>query len=79
MLWNRKYKYPTSRREIIDGKRHYEINNEKLPSCTEILNATMPIEKKEKLNQWVEKVGKKESQIIAQRIEIFYLFLELKF
>ena len=60
MLWNRKYKYPTSRREIIDGKRHYEINNEKLPSCTEILNATMPIEKKEKLNQWVEKVGKKE-------------------
>ena len=67
MLWNKKYKYPTSRRKIIDGKRHYEINNEKLPSCTEILNATMPIEKKEKLNQWVEKVGKKESQIIAQR------------
>ena len=59
MLWNRKYKYPTSRREIIDGKRHYEINNEKYLLAQKFLNATMPIEK-EKLNRTVEKVGKRK-------------------
>ena len=46
MKWNKKYNYLKSTRAILNGKRHYQVNNERLPSVTSILSATMPLEKK---------------------------------
>ena len=58
MKRNNNYIYPKTIREMIDGKRHYEINgNEKLPSVTTILKATEPAEKRESLRAWRERVG----------------------
>jgi len=66
MEWNRKYNYPTSTRALFNGKRHYQVNNERLPSVTSILSATMPLEKREGLKRWENKVGKKQAQIIKK-------------
>jgi hypothetical protein len=40
MKRNNSYIYPKTIREVIDGKRHYDINDSKLPSVTTILSAT---------------------------------------
>ena len=40
MQWNNKYNYPKSTRSIVDGSRHYSVNEERLPSVTTILKAT---------------------------------------
>ena len=64
MKWNKKYNYPKSSRSIIDGMRYYSIDNEKLPSCTEILELTKPEKDKEALRKWQADVGKEESQRI---------------
>ena len=66
MEWNRKYNYPTSTRALFNGKRHYQVNNERLPSVTSILSATMTLEKREGLKRWENKVGKKQAQIIKK-------------
>ena len=53
-------------REMIDGKRHYEINGiEKLPSVTTILKATEPDEKRESLQAWRNRVGEAEATRIV--------------
>ena len=58
MKRNNNYIYPKTIREMIDGKRHYEINGiEKLPSVTTILKATEPNEKRESLQAWRDRVG----------------------
>ena len=58
MKRNNSYRYPKTIREMIDGKRHYEINGiEKLPSVTTILKATEPDEKRESLQAWRDRVG----------------------
>ena len=44
--WNKKFEYPKTIREAIEGQRHYIINDEKLPSVTTILQATQSEEKK---------------------------------
>ena len=49
MHWNKKFKYPTSSRSLIDGKRHYDIGQTKLPSVTTIIGATQSEEKKKSL------------------------------
>jgi len=46
MQWNNKYIYPKSTRSIVDGSRHYAVNEERLPSVTTILKATESEEKK---------------------------------
>ena len=48
----KKFKYPKSMRSLIDGKRHYDIDSEKLPSVTTILSATQSEEKKKSLADW---------------------------
>ena len=58
------YRYPTTVRETIDGKRHYAIKSEKLPSVTTILSATESAEKTEALARWREAKGEE----IATRI-----------
>ena len=57
MKWNKKFTYPSSTRAITNGKRYYDINNEKLPSVTSILAATEPPEKKASLERWRQKLG----------------------
>ena len=49
MKRNNSYIYPKTIREVIDGKRHYDINDSKLPSVTTILSATQTAEKRESL------------------------------
>jgi len=58
MKYSNKYIYPKSMRETIEGKRHYNINeNEKLPSVTTILSATQDPGKTASLQAWRDKVG----------------------
>ena len=52
-----KYEYPGTVRETIEGKRHYSVGKEKLPSVTTILQATQPEEKRKKLAEWRNRVG----------------------
>ena len=49
MKRNNCYKYPTTKRETIDGLRHYDMGKEKLPSVTTILDATQSAEKRESI------------------------------
>ena len=34
--WNSKFTYPKSQREIVMGRRHYAVDDQKLPSVTTI-------------------------------------------
>ena len=63
---NSKFTYPKSTRSIINGSRHYLIDNSRLPSVTSILSATKSEEDKEGIAAWKERVGHKE----AERIKI---------
>jgi len=53
----KKFNYPKSMRSLIDGKRHYDIGQEKLPSVTTILSATQSEEKKKSLADWKARMG----------------------
>ena len=64
MKWNKLYKYPKSKREILKGDRHYDVDDKKLPSVTTILQKTQDPEKAESLKRWTQKVG----QVEADRI-----------
>tara|TARA_B100000579_G_scaffold431672_1_gene447139 strand:- start:643 stop:1326 length:684 start_codon:yes stop_codon:yes gene_type:complete len=66
MKWNKKFNYPSSTRALYNGRRLYDINNEKLPSVTTILNATKPQEEIDSLNKWRAKVGITQSEIISR-------------
>ena len=65
MQWNNKFIYPKSTRSIVQGSRHYAVNQENLPSVTTILKATESEEKKAKLAAWKERVGHKQAEIIS--------------
>jgi genome maintenance exonuclease 1 len=53
----KKFNYPKSMRSLIDGKRHYDIDQEKLPSVTTILSATQSEEKRKSLADWKARMG----------------------
>ena len=57
MKWNKLYKYPESTRSLIQGNRHYDVNQEMLPSVTTILQGTQSEEKRKRLSEWRRKVG----------------------
>ena len=80
MKWNKLYKYPKSIRETLKGVRHYDVNDEKLPSVTTILQATQSLEKAESLSRWASRVGKVEADRIrdqaAQRGTAMHSYLE---
>lgn len=61
MKHNPKFIYPTSSRSLINDERHYDINAEKLPSVTTILQATQPEEKRAALAAWKARVGEVEA------------------
>ena len=64
MIHKNNYIYPKTVREAIEGKRHYVIKTEKLPSVTTILSATESAEKTEALARWRASKGEE----IATRI-----------
>jgi len=80
MKWNKLYKYPKSSRSLIEGNRHYDISNEKLPSVTTIISLTQSEEKKQSLEQWRKRVGEQEAENIkntaAARGTLMHSFLE---
>lgn len=67
MKHNKLYTYPTSTRALIDGQRHYDVEQEKLPSVTTILAATQPQEKREALAKWQARVGTTEATRIKDQ------------
>ncbi len=66
MQWNNKYIYPKSTRSIFKGSRHYSVNNENLPSVTTIIKATESEKKKANLENWKNRVGHKQAEIISR-------------
>jgi len=63
---NNCYIYPKTVREMIEGKRHYEINgDEKLPSVTTILSGTQDPEKAQSLKAWRDRVGEEAATRIV--------------
>jgi genome maintenance exonuclease 1 len=80
MKFNKKYSYPKSMRSLIDGKRHYDIGEEKLPSVTTILSATQSEEKKKSLADWRARMGAQSADrirdISAMRGTAMHKFLE---
>ena len=67
MKWNKLYKYPRSKREILKGDRHYDVNDEKLPSVTTILQKTQNTEKTESLARWTQKVGEAAARRVVEQ------------
>ena len=80
MIWNKKFTYPPSTRSLVDGKRHYDITGQKLPSVTTILSATQSEEKKKSLANWQAKMGKQTADrirdISAMRGTVMHTYLE---
>jgi len=80
MKFNKKYNYPKSMRSLINGKRHYDIGEEKLPSVTTILSATQSEEKKKSLADWKARMGAQYADrvrdIAAMRGTAMHKFLE---
>ncbi len=67
MKRNNSYIYPRTIREVIDGKRHYDINDSKLPSVTTIPSATQSAEKRESLAAWRLKMGEENATRIVDQ------------
>ena len=65
MKRNSSYRYPRTVREMVEGQRHYILNEEKLPSVTTILSATQSAEKRESLAKWRERVGEETATRIV--------------
>ena len=80
MKWNKQYKYPSSTRSLIQGKRHYDVSDEILPSVTTILSETQSAEKMESLAKWRQKVGENKAAEItnnaARRGTAMHSYLE---
>ena len=80
LKWNKLYNYPKTVRSSIDGVRKYDVDDEKLPSVTTILQATQDAEKAESLKRWVERVGETEAERIkntaAKRGTAMHSYLE---
>ena len=65
MKHNNQFIYPKSMREVINGKRHYNVKNEKLPSVTTILSATQSADKQASLAAWRQRVGEESAARIV--------------
>ena len=80
MKWNKKFTYPPSTRSLVNGKRHYDIIGEKLPSVTTILSATQSEEKKKSLANWQARMGRQTADSIrdisAMRGTSMHTYLE---
>lgn len=55
---------------MIEGKRHYAIDDNKLPSVTTIISTTQTQEKQDSLKRWIAKVGEKEAERVKNTAAI---------
>ena len=80
MKWNKKFNYPSSTRALINGRRHYSIDNSKLPSVTTILGQTQPEEKRKALEAWKARLGARQADrqrdLAAMRGTSMHTYLE---
>ena len=83
MKWNKKYIYPKSQRSLIQGSRHYDIDDagqQKLPSVTTIISATQSEEKRQSLAKWKARLGDQAADrvrdIAALRGTAMHTYLE---
>ncbi len=80
MKINKLYTYPKSMRSVINGGRHYDIGNTKLPSVTTILSACQSDEKKASLAAWKARMGDKAADEVrdtaAARGTAMHTYLE---
>ena len=80
MNWNKKFIYPKTQRSLIQGSRHYDIGNTKLPSVTTIISATQSEEKRQKLAEWNARLGDQAADrvrdVAAMRGTAMHTFLE---
>ena len=80
MKWNKRFEYPKSQRSLIQGHRHYDIGQTKLPSVTTILSATQSEEKKKALADWKARMGDHQADrvrdIAAMRGTAMHTYLE---
>ena len=78
--WNKKFIYPKSQRSLIQGSRHYDIGDTKLPSVTTIISATQSEEKRQSLAKWKARLGDQAADRIrdlaALRGTAMHTFLE---
>ena len=61
MKWNKKYNYFSSSRSVINGSRHYTLNNQILVSVSSVLKMTKSESEKASLKAWQDRIGFKES------------------
>ena len=80
MKWNKKFNYPSSTRALINGRRHYSIDNSKLPSVTTILGQTQPEEKRKAIEAWQARLGARQADrqrdLAAMRGTSMHTYLE---
>ena len=80
MNWNKKFIYPKTQRSLIQGSRHYDIGNTKLPSVTTIISATQSEEMRQKLAEWKARLGDQAADrvrdVAAMRGTAMHTFLE---
>ena len=80
MKWNKLYNYPASTRSLIEGNRHYDVNQEMLPSVTTIIQETQNEEKTRSLAEWKKRVGEsaanQQKEEAARRGTALHKFLE---
>ena len=80
MKWNKKFIYPKSQRSLIQGSRHYDINDKLLPSVTTIISATQSEEKRQRLAAWKARLGDQAADrvrdIAALRGTAMHTYLE---
>ena len=78
--WNKKFIYPKSQRSLIQGSRHYDINDKLLPSVTTIIGATQSEEKQASLANWTARLGDQAADrvrdIAALRGTAMHTYLE---
>ena len=78
--WNKRFVYPKSQRSLIQGKRHYDIEQSKLPSVTTIISATQSEEKRQALANWKARLGDQAADrvrdIAALRGTAMHTYLE---
>ena len=78
--WNKRFVYPKSQRSLIQGKRHYDIGQTKLPSDTTIIGATQSEEKRQALANWKKRIGEQGADrirdVAALRGTAMHTFLD---
>ena len=67
MKWNKKFNYTPLNRIPIDGSRHYDTGQKRLPSVSTIISLTKPIE---------EKVYSKQNHCIKTKARKHFPFLK---